>query len=236
MPLRIRLTLAICIGLSLLYPSRDAQADDDNTLAWGLLGTELSMAGVFALNFGVEDYPNDGPVFALNFAPLLIGPASAYAAHRFDWGAEPAYAVHGAAALGGTLFLLGGLVDGRKDRSGFRIGNASLALGAMGAVGGAWLGATKIDSLEVGTAFFAAPVAGLVVGGLVGILSAVISSDSNKAMSRAAMGAVGGLTLGIGGSLIFAQTSNDTNQSTSRVVPGASASAGQYMFSFGGTM
>jgi len=193
--------LAVSLGAA---PSR-ARADSEQVLAWGLLATEASTAGVFTLNFGVRGWPNKGPALALNFAPMVIGPGVGAAAHFADLDPRPAYAIHGAGAMGFDLFLVGGLFDGRNDRDGFRVGPAAWTLGTVGTAFGAWIGATEIDNADEGAAFYAAPIGGFVVGGFViGGMSALISRNNDKAMRGFIMGAAIGLSLGLAGSTVYA--------------------------------
>jgi hypothetical protein len=194
-------TAAAVLGAA---PSR-ARADSEGALAWGFLAGEASTAGVFALNFGVRGWPNKGPALALNFTPMVLGPGIGAAAHYGGLDPRPAYAIHGAGAMGFDLFLVGGLIDGRSDRDGFRVGTAAWTLGAVGAGFGAWIGASEIDNADEGAAFYVAPIGGFVAGGLViGGISALVTRDSNKAMRGFIMGAAIGLSAGLAGSTVFA--------------------------------
>jgi hypothetical protein len=194
------------------------------------------MAGVFVLNFGVEDWPNDGPAFALNFAPMLLAPGIGLGAHFLDVDPRPAYGLHGASMMGFDLFLVGMLIDGRNEQDGVRAGPTAWTLGALGAIAGGFLGSTEIDNKKEGTVFYAAPAGGLVVGGLIiGGLAAVASGDSNKAFQRVVMGAAGGLAVGLAGSLVYAFTNPHGERAPARVAtPQVSAGPDSVMVSYGG--
>ncbi len=238
--MNVRRTLfaaALAIGL-VATPGR-AEADAETGLAWGLLTTEASTAGVFALNFGVRGWPSHGPALALNFAPMLLGPGAGIGAHYAGLDPRPAYAIHGAGAMGFDLFLVGALIDGRADKDGLRVGTAAWTLGAAGAAFGAWVGASEIDNADEGAAFYAAPIGGFVVGGFViGGIAALVTHDSDKALRGFALGAAIGLGLGLGGSTIYAfldRSGTRDEESNARLAPGSSASNAPVLFSFGGS-
>lgn len=228
--------LVLTVTLSHLATARPARASEEGALAYGFLAGELSMAGVFALNFGVDGWPNEGPAFALNFAPMVIGPGAGLAAHFLDLDPRPAYAMHGATVVGFDLFMMGLLIDGRGEQDGIRVGPTAWTLGAVGAAAGAVLGATQIGDKTEGSAFYAAPLAGFAGGGIViGGLAALATKDSNKAFQRVVMGATGGLTLGIVGSLIFATSDGkEPRRSPRKSHPAVTATPETVMFSYGG--
>jgi len=228
----------LVLGLGAAPGRAHAEKSTEGALAWGLLTTEASTAGVFALNFGVRGWPNHGPALALNFAPMVLGPGAGFGAYYAELDPRPAYAIHGAGAMGFDLFLVGGLIDGRADKDGFRVGTAAWTLGAAGAAFGAWIGASEIDNADEGAAFYAAPAGGFVVGGLIiGGISALVTHDSDKAMRGFIMGAAIGLALGLGGSTVYAfldRSGTRGDSASARVAPGFSAADQKIVLSLGG--
>ncbi len=203
----------------------------DGALAWGILSTELTTAGVFAVNAYVEDWP-----LVLNFAPMVLGPAAGVAAHYAGLGPRPAYAIHGASMLGLDLFMVGVLVDGRNDRDGVRIGRTAWLLGALGAATGAWFGATNIDGGNEPSTFFGAPLGGFVAGGFViGGIAALAANDSNKAVQRFVMGGVAGLTIGLVATAVYTSTDRGkASASSRRLIPRVTPDLSTVMLSYGG--
>ncbi|MCP4447181.1 MAG: hypothetical protein GY811_17805 [Myxococcales bacterium] len=130
-PLRL---LLFVVPAALLAAPSQAMADDDSGLAWGTLAGEASIAGVLALNFLVDDWPTDGPAFALNFAPMVLIPAAGDPAHLTGLDPRPAYAMHGASMVGLNLFMVGSMIDGRNAKDGLRAGPVAVTLGAIGAM------------------------------------------------------------------------------------------------------
>lgn len=204
-PPMTRVAAAAALAATLAVAPAPAAADEPSApIAWGGLATELSVAGVFALNFGTDLVPNHGPGMIVNFTPLVIGPVTGWGMRHVDAG--PALAVHGAGWLGFDLFLLGALIDGRAERDRLAVGPAALTLGAVGALAGGYLGATAVDGRDESVAFMGGPPAGFVVGGLVlgGIYVLAGGLDGDKALSQFTTGAVAGLSIGLGVSTLMA--------------------------------
>jgi len=209
------LTVAVLLGSA----SDRAHAEPkDGALAWGLLSTELSTAGIFALNFGVKGWPNKGPALALNMSPIVIGIGAGVAAHYADIDARPAYAIHGATALGFDMFLLGMLIDGRNESDGLKVGTAAWTLGTLGMAAGGWIGATQVDSGgDEALVFFVAPMGGFLVGGFVGTIVGLFKRGQ-PAFKGAVVGATTGLAIGLAASIVYAITHDgDDQQGTPRL-------------------
>ena len=235
MPLRqpIRLLLALVTLVAVLSRSAPARADTESGFAWGFLAGELSTAGIFALNFGVQSWPNHGPALIANMAPMVIGPAVAYGAHRAELNPRPAYAIQGASMLGFDMFLVGMLIDGRSQRDGVRAGTTAWTLATMGVAAGAGIGASLIDEAS-SKVFYIAPTAGFVVGGFLGMVGTlVVTHDGDKTFQGAIWGAAGGIALGLGASLIYAFTVEDEDEPQAKG-PGSAGASEPIIFSVGG--
>jgi len=234
-----RILLLLALLASFALAPRDAQAENEKAegaLAWGLLATEASMAGVFALSFKVKGWPSDGPAFMVNMAPLVIGPGVAFGAYAGDFDPRPAYALHGAAAMGLDLFLVGMLIDGMNEDDGRAIGTNAWILGLLGAGAGAWVGATQVDNADEGAVFYGAPIGGFAVGGIVGMATSLLSGNTNDLFEYAVYGATGGMTLGVAGSLYFALSDAKGTRGTELLsAPKLTTDTKRFMMSFGGS-
>lgn len=179
-----------------LAASRPVVADEPSAAAsYGVTTVELTLAGVFALNFGTKQRI---PV-ALNLSPLVLAPLAAYGADRAELDPTPALAIHGAGWLGLDLFLIGALLDGRDKRWGLRAGKFAWTLGALGTLAGGVVGATAIDGSDESGLWLAAPPAGFIAGGVLigGILVLAGGVDGDDAPGQFATGAIAGLTIGL---------------------------------------
>lgn len=205
----------------------------ESAIAWGGTALELSTAGVFLLNFGTDLVPNHGPGMIINFTPMVIGPAVGYGARNAD--PTPALAVHGGGWLGLDLFLVGTLIDGRADRHRMKVGTAALTLGAVGALAGGYLAATRIDPGSETSLFMGAPPLGFAAGGvfLGGLYVLIGGIDGDKAASQFATGAVAGLTLGLGAATIYAMKDR-RDPGVAALAPRIEPSRDQIVFSVGG--
>lgn len=194
------LALAAAAAAVLAGPSRAAAAprEPNAGIAYGVTAGELAVAGVFYLNFGTRLVPNHGPGMIVNAMPVLIGPAAGWGLRHGD--ASPALAVHGGGWLGLDMFLLGSLIDGRQERGRMKVGPAAITMGALGAIGGAYVSYRHLDTdRKASTALVAAPL-GFAAGGIVlgGIYVLAGGLDGDKAPSQFATGAIAGLTIGLG--------------------------------------
>lgn len=206
---------------------------NENAIVWGGTALELSMAGVFALNFGTDLVPNHGPGMIINFTPMVIAPAVGFGARHTD--PTPALAVHGASWLGLDMFMLGTLIDGRADRHRMKIGTAALTMGAVGAIAGGILGATRVDRGDETSLFMGAPPLGFAAGGLAlgGLLVLIGGIDGDKAPSQFATGAVAGMTLGLGAAAYYSWRDRSPT-GTAELAPRIAPSKDQIVFSLGG--
>jgi hypothetical protein len=230
------LTIAVLLLSSVSTAAAERSEKTENALVWGGTALELSMAGVFALNFGTKLVPNHGPGMIINFTPMVIGPAVGFGARHTD--PTPALAIHGASWVGLNLFMLGTLIDGRDDRHRMKIGPAAITLGAAGALAGGYLGAARVDRGDETSVFMLAPAAGFAAGGIAigGMLVLIGGIDGDKAPSQFATGAVAGLTIGLAAATYVALRSDNTTDSTLALpTPTISPSHERILVSLGGS-
>ncbi len=238
---RTSVTLATACALLAAVPSPAAAETPDGAIAWGGTALELSMAGVFYLNFGTDLVPNHGPGMIVNFTPIVIAPAIGWAQRNAD--PTPALVVHGAAWYGLDAFLIGTLIDGRADRDRMRIGTTALALGAVGTVAGGLVAAREVDRGDETSAFMAAAPLGFAAGGLVlgGLYVLIGGIDGDKAPSQFATGAAAGLALGLAASTVYCVThepgdaGSGAAQAASKLSPRVEPGPQRVMFSVGGS-
>lgn len=176
--------------------------------AYAGLTLEASLAGVFYINFSdVADHVGDGVRIPLGIVGMFALPVGAgFAAHRLDLDPRPALAIHGAAWYGLDGFMLGSLIDGRDQAWGLRVGKTAWTLAAIGAVGGAIVGARHVDNDDEATMWFAGPTAGFAAGGLVlgTVLVFAGGLDGDDAPGQFVTGATIGLTVGLGAATALA--------------------------------
>lgn len=225
---------AITLAATASSAAADTPSKHESAIVWGGTALELSMAGVFVLNFGTDLVPNHGPGMIINFTPMVIGPAVGYGARHAD--PTPALAIHGASWLGLDMFLLGTLIDGRADRHRMKVGTAALTLGAVGALAGGYLGATRIDPGDETSLFMGAPPLGFAAGGIFlgGLYVLIGGIDGDKAPSQFATGAVAGLTLGLGASLVYGMKDR-RDPGTATLAPRIEPGRDRILVSFGGS-
>ncbi|HVV86143.1 MAG TPA: hypothetical protein VHE35_23965 [Kofleriaceae bacterium] len=177
-------------------------------IAYGGLTLEAAVAGTFYLNFSdLADHMSEGTRLTLGTGGMVLLPIGAgYLAHRLDLEPRPALAIHGAFALGAEGFLIGALVDGRDEAWGVRAGRTSWTLGAIGAAAGAVIGGSDVDGRDEAAAWFVAPVAGFVVGGLGigGVLAIAGGFDDDHLPGQLVTGATIGLAIGAGAATVLA--------------------------------
>lgn len=227
---------AVAVCAATVAPvAADTEPRLDRGLAWGGLTLEASMAGVFAINFGTRLVPNHGPGLLFNFTPMVLAPGVGWLMRDVD--ADPAYALHGAAWAGFDLFLLGALIDGRHDRDRMRVGKTAWTLGALGALAGGVLGATRLDDTDESIRWMVAPPAGFVAGGIgLGTLLVFIGGlDGDKALSQWTTGAAVGLAAGLGFGTYYALRANDDSPATRvTATPALDPHGRRFLLSFGG--
>lgn len=176
---------------------RPAHADDQiqADLQWGWFGLEAT--GV-AVMIGVVELepPGNARTAGLATATVLAGAVvTGVVAHRLDASLRSANAAHGAFVAGGALALAGAAV---ADERGLRFGSLSLGLGAVGAVGGACLGA-RLPTDGYSMPWTAAPLMGAAGGILVGTLWRFASPAEHPMRTIAGAASAGGaLGLGLG--------------------------------------
>jgi hypothetical protein len=234
----MRFLASLALVGSLVVARTASAGEPDAPIAYAVTAGELATAGVFAANFN-NVWPNHGPALALNFTPLLLGPAAGFGAYYGDLDPRPALAIHGAGWYGIEGFLIGALIDGRDKGWGLRAGTFAWTIGAIGAIGGGVIGATAVDGKSEGAAWLASAPVGFIGGGLVlgGLLVLIGGIDGDHASGQFATGALVGLTLGLGASTLLAYRGFD-DTSPSRVRPAVTGAAMSddraTIFSFGG--
>jgi hypothetical protein len=115
-----------------------------------------------------------------------------------------------------------------------KVGTAALTMGAVGALAGGYLSATRIDAGDETSLFMGAPPLGFAAGGIVlgGLLVLIGGIDGDKAVSQFATGAVAGLTLGLGAAAVYG--AKDRSTGTAQLAPRVEPSREQIVFSVGG--
>src|SRR6185503_9562709 len=112
--------------------------------------------------------------------------------------------LHGAVIGALPLMAFGAAIDGRDATSGARFGAATIALGALGAAGGAYYAATRIDSTAETAASIAAPFAGALGGGITFAIVHFFDDEGPSSTGRLLRYAGAGMLLGVIGSFIYA--------------------------------
>lgn len=200
----MRLALTILLVVLAARPVRADQGDAG--LVYGVVSSELSMV-TFGGLVATEVVPNDGLGFGLAMTTALLVPVGlGFAAHVGEWRTEPLHAIHGAAWSGAGLFLLGALIDGRRDEPwGLRRGPVAWAMGAAGAIAGGLVG-SQVRGRRGGTGvWLAAAPLGFVAGGLIlgGALVLAGGIDGDAASGQLALGATLGVMVGVGGATSY---------------------------------
>ncbi len=237
----VKPSCALLAGALVIAITGSAEADrmerGSTAVAHGVLVGELSVAGVFALNFGT-DLATHNYQLPVNFTLLALGPAAGYGAYRARLDPRPATALHGALWLGADLFLLGALVDGRDRTWQLRDGAVAWTLGGLGLVVGGLAGAIAIRDDDALTAWMVGPPLGFAAGGLVlgGMLVLGGGVDGDNAIGQLATGAMIGTALGLGFAGMLAYTEHrEIVRRLARFVPHVMPAADRVVLSFGGT-
>jgi len=188
------------VALALAPTAATAEPGVDDGLVWGMTGLQISAAVAVGVRLTHDgDWGTLGNV-VYGVAPFAVGVASGFGSHAVGLPARAGYAVHGAGWLGLDLALVGALIDGdgggRYDR--LRIGPATWTLGAVGVLGGAWLGARGV---RVGAGVRGGFLGGPAVGAMAGTLLAglvELARPSNHTERNLTLGAITGITVGLG--------------------------------------
>jgi hypothetical protein len=197
MPRLLRASLPVLILGAIAADARAGEVKTD-TWAWGLAGMEVSGAAYASLRFGAKVIPDDGFAgLAANVSPALIGAGLGLAADHYDLDGRPALAAHGAVWGGFDGFLIGTVIGGRNEREGLRVGTATWAMTAVGAVAGGVLGGTAGNRWREG--WMALPSVGMLAGVVFGGVYVIGSGDlyRDRGAQHLTMGIAGGMTAGI---------------------------------------
>ncbi len=128
---------------------------------------------------------------------------------------------------------LGAAIDGRGATSGARFGAAAGALGVLGAVGGAYFTATRVDTITESTAVIAAPFVGALGGGLTFAVVHFLDDEGPSSTGRLLRYAGAGMLVGTVGSLIYAFPDR-SDRTSSQLAPLVTRTGQATILSFGG--
>jgi len=196
---RVVATIAtIAVTYTTLTPR--AQAQDRDGAAWafvGLDGVAISAALVESQNAFDSDIDELRANLWFLGAALTAG-LLGYAGHEAPLNPTIGRTLHGALATGGTMLLLGALIDGAlaDDHPPARLGVVSIVLASVGAIGGGIFGALATEGQDVNAGWLAAPWLGVLAAGLVLPLAFSID-DENKREHFIGWGALCALTAGL---------------------------------------
>jgi hypothetical protein len=224
------------VSLMVASLSAPAAADDGTRVAaYAAAGAELGIAGAIAIHTYTSSSPGSGVGLAVNFMPIVVGIGTGILGERLDLDPRPPLGFHGAIAGALPLMALGATIDGREAKCGASFGAAAAALGALGAVGGAYLGLTRIETLAESAAFISAPAVGALGGGVTFAIVHFFDDEGPSSTGRLLRYAGVGMLLGVAGSLIYAWPDRaDTTTSSMRTMPVLSAGDGATVLSLGG--
>lgn len=172
--------------------------------SYGAAGAELAAAGTIALHVYTSSSPGEGVGLALNFLPIVVGIGAGVLGEKLDLDPRPPLGMHGAVIGALPLMALGASIDGRDAESGARFGTVTVLLGALGAVGGAYLASTRVDSLRESGAVIAAPFAGALAGGITFAIVHFFDDEGPSSTGRLLRYAGVGMLLGTAGSFTYA--------------------------------
>jgi len=218
----LRVALLACIAAA----PTDARADEAG-VAYGFVGAELATGGAIAIHHFTASSPGEGIGLAVNFLPVVVGIGAGLAGEAWDLDARPPLAAHGAVIGALPLLMIGASVDGRGARDGVALGPLALTLGALGAAGGAYLGATRVETTGEAIAVGAAPFAGAFVGGLAFAVAHFFDDRGPRSTGRLVRFAGVGMLAGTVGSYAYAFKHRDRDAAVMRRSPA--------MLSLGGT-
>jgi hypothetical protein len=223
---RARLALALVI----LASGGEARADEPAGVAYGFAGAEVATVGTVAIHLLTDASPGSGAGLALNFLPIVVGVGSGILGETQDLDARPPLAFHGAVVGGLSLFAIGASIDGRNAKTGVTLGATSLTLGALGAVGGAYFAATRVDTTNEAIAVGVAPFVGAFGGAIAFAIVHFFDDIGPRSTGRLLRFTGAGMFLGTVGSFAYAYKDRGEPASTTRV----GWSASPRMLSFGG--
>jgi hypothetical protein len=126
-------------------------------IGYGIAGAEVAAVGAIAIHEYTASSPGHGIGLAVNFLPAVVGIAAGVVGETMDLDARWPLGFHGAVVAGLSLFAIGASFDGRDEYNGVKVGPAAIALGTLGAAGGAYLCATRIDNFNEAIAVATAP-------------------------------------------------------------------------------
>lgn len=220
---RARLALA----LVMLASASEARADEHGGVAYGIAGAEVATVGTVAIHLLTKSSPGRGVGLALNFLPIVVGVGSGILGETQDLDARPPLAFHGAVVGGFSLLAIGASFDGRHAPNGVKLGATSLTLGVVGAVGGAYFAATRVETTSEAIAVGVAPFAGAFAGAITFAIVHFFDDVGPRATGRLVRFTGAGMFLGTVGSFAYAFKDRSEPESTMRVAP-------PRMLSFGG--
>ncbi len=157
---------SLALVLVTLASAGEARADEHGGVAYGVAGAEVAAVGMVAIHVFTDSSPGKGVGLAVNFLPIVVGVGSGILGETQDLDARPPLAFHGAVVGGLSLFAIGASIDGRKAKNGVRLGATSLTLGTLGAVGGAYFAATRVETTNEAIAVGVAPFVGAFGGSI----------------------------------------------------------------------
>jgi hypothetical protein len=198
------------------------------------VGAELGVGGAIAIHTFTASSSGKGIGLAVDFLPLVVGTGTAILGETLELDPRPAFGFHGAVIGALPLMLIGASFDGRNEKTGARFGAATLSLGVLGAVGGAYFGATRIDSTNEAIAVSAAPFVGAFGGGLAFAVVHFFDDQGPKSTGRLLRFVGGGMLLGTLGSFGYAFKDRSDPSSTRRSGPSASRRQDVRIVSIGG--
>jgi len=184
-----------------------ARADQPKGLAaasYGIAGAELGLVGAIAIHELTPSTPGKGVGLAVNFLPVVVGIGTGVMGETLDLDARPPLGMHGAVIGALPLMAFGAAFDGRDATSGARFGVASVTLGVLGAAGGAYLGATRIETTTEAVATIVAPFVGAFGGALTFAVVHFFDDEGPSSTGRLLRYAGAGMLLGTVGSMIYA--------------------------------
>lgn len=196
-----------------------ADADERTFIAYGVAGAEIATAGTILLHVYTDSSPSGGIGLAVNMLPLVGGIGAGAIGSSVDADPRPALGLHGAVIGALPLLAIGASVEGRGEDDGVKLGPATLTLGMLGAAGGAYLAAWRVDDTNESVAVATAPLVGALAGGLTGAIVHFLDDGGPSSTGRLLRFAGSGMLLGTIGSMIYAWPDRDESQTSMRIAP-----------------
>ncbi|MFH0901708.1 MAG: hypothetical protein V2A73_13855 [Pseudomonadota bacterium] len=135
---------AFLLSLALAQARSVAAQRSEAVGAWSIASLELS-AGLAVSYATIAKKGGEAPIIV---APVAISALIGYLSYRQQWDPVIPLAAHGALWSGLDLFLLTGLIQGAIEDRSFAAGPLAYGLAGLGALAGAWVGASKVDSTD----------------------------------------------------------------------------------------